>query len=268
MTVNEDAPFREPPAVLAWSERLANAAELDEPLLALWQPAGITAAIGLAQSPEKELRLGDDRAFDIGLLRRQSGGGAVLLYAGVLCWEALASVNHIDRLHGGAAGIRPAYDHLCRPVVDGLVHMGIDVFRVGVSDLSVRAGGEGEFRKVAGTAQYRHKQNVLVHGALLVDSDIDELSRYLLFPSSQPDYRQGRAHRDFCISLAEVPGVVVASGDGLMNGLAAAIARAAASRGWKVTSPPTTLDAETLGLEKAKYRNPEWNWKRIRQGTA
>jgi lipoate-protein ligase A len=256
---------RDPALMLAWSEWLANSAKIERPLFALWRPRGMTTALGLAQSPEKELLLDSGGGFEIGLVRRQSGGGAVLLYPGVLCWEALASVDFIDRMHGGSAGIRPAYDHLSRPITDGLARLGIRVFRAGVSDLSIRCGAEGGVRKVAGTAQYRHGRNVLVHGALLVDADIGEMARYLAFPSAQPDYRQGRGHRDFCVSLAELPGVGAHAGRGLMESVVAAVRAAAAAADWESVEPPDRLDGEASRLEMTKYRNPDWNWSRKRQ---
>ena len=132
--------------------------------------------------------------------------------------------------------------------------------------MSVRSGAGGNPRKVAGTAQYRYKRNVLVHGVLLVDADIGELSRHLVFPSSQPDYRQDRTHRDFCISLAELPAGGAFSEAGLMAALCAAIAGAAAATGWDALIPPEKLDGDALRLETVKYRNSDWNWKRIRAG--
>ena len=262
MKENEQSDLhRDPEAVLAWSESLVNSAKLERPLFALWRPRGTMAALGLAQSPERELLLDASGGFAIGVVRRQSGGGTVLLYPGVLCWEALASAGHIDRVHGGKAGIRPAYDHLSRPVVDGLASLGIAVFRAGVSDMSVRCGPGGEPRKVAGSAQYRHKDNVLVHGALLVDADIGEMARYLAFPSAQPEYRRSRGHRDFCVSLAELPEAGAYAGCGLMRAVVDAVRAAAAGAGWENIDPPHGSDGETLRLETAKYRDHDWNWR-------
>jgi Lipoate-protein ligase A len=257
---------REPAVALAWSESFANASKVETPVFSMWLPTGISAALGLSQKPENELVLGPDGSYPIGLIRRQSGGGAVLLYQGVVCWEAFASIGMIENVYGKDAGIRSAYDFLSMPVVDGLKKIGLSAFRAGISDLSVRAANDaGEIvRKIAGTAQYRRRENVLVHGALLVHADIDEMSRYLSFPSSQPDYRADRSHRDFCISIAELLKTPAGGEDVLMEKVSTSILAAAEAGGWDCKAIPEDPDDETQRLAQLKYRNPEWNWKKVR----
>lgn len=259
-------PQREPAVALAWSECLANGPKVAAPVCTLWFPTGISAALGLSQKPEKELLLNPDGSYPIGLIRRQSGGGAVLLYPGVVCWEAFASIGMIENLYGKDAGIRSAYDFLSMPVVDGLKKIGLSAFRAGISDLSVKTRNDtGEMvRKIAGTAQYRRRENVLVHGALLVHADIDEMSRYLSFPSSQPDYRADRSHRDFCVGIAELLDTPQGGFDALMAHVCSSILSAAEAGGWECGYIPEHLDGEALRLAQVKYRNPEWNWKKIR----
>lgn len=252
----------DPERILAWSESVANGDTLALPKLALWLPKGVKAALGLSQKPEKELVLDPDGGFAAGVVRRQSGGGAVLLYPGVMCWEALAPCAMVDAVHGSNSGIRQAYDFLSAPVVGGLRKLGIAAFRAGISDLSVES--DGIVRKIAGTAQYRRRGNILVHGALLVSADVDLMSTYLAFPSAQPEYRADRSHRDFCVSLAELSG----DGDnraGLMAAALASIRAAASETGWELAEPPERLEGEARQLEEDKYRDPDWNWRKIRK---
>lgn len=258
MKAVELPPLLHPPAALAWSERLVDMG-VPGPTLALWRPEGMSVALGLAQKPEKELRLSPDGSFAIPVFRRQSGGGAVLLYPGVLCWEAVASEAAIDAVHGINAGIRPAYDFLSLPVTEGLARMGFAPFRAGISDLSVRCG-DGAVRKIAGTAQLRRRSRVLVHGALLVWADIATMSDYLAFPSSQPDYRDGRGHREFCITLAELSRGENADADSLMAAVVSSILEAANSMDWRVVAIPPAMPVDISELERVKYRNKEWNW--------
>ncbi|MCC8116632.1 MAG: hypothetical protein LIP18_05695, partial [Planctomycetes bacterium] len=79
-------PLLPPQTVLAWSEALLDETSPDRPILALWRPAGKNVAIGISQDPERELEVAALRRDGVGLVRRQSGGGAVLLFPGVLCW--------------------------------------------------------------------------------------------------------------------------------------------------------------------------------------
>lgn len=257
-------PRLEPPAALAWSESVLENPErrAGSPALALWRSRGVWAAIGLAQKPEVELYDEELRQGGAGLVRRQSGGGAVLLYPGVICWEAWASLSAM-REDGGDGGIRHAYTFLSRPVVAALTHFGLPVFAAGICDLSVPAAN-GEARKLAGTAQLRRKETVLVHGSLLVDPDLDLLARSLRRPSDEPEYRRGRSHRDFCTSVAECLGREQPGGEALEAETAAAITIAGEEMGWDVLTPPEIPTGAAAELEIGKYRSPDWNWHRHR----
>ena len=251
----------EPATALAWSEARVNENDFRRPSIALWRPAGVSAAIGIGQNPEVELAVADLRRDGVGLVRRQSGGGAVLLYRGVLCWEAMASLSDIGRMHSEGSGIRQSYATLTRPVIDGLSAIGVDAFQAGICDVSVSIPGSEGPCKIAGTAQLRRKDTVLVHGSLLVDPDLDLLSRYLAFPSEQPEYRRNRSHRDFCVSVAEYLGEGL-RGDELVERVADAIVAAARSAGWEALAPSPGAAAEEL--ERRKYLSDAWNWERVR----
>ncbi|MDR1612991.1 MAG: lipoate--protein ligase family protein [Planctomycetota bacterium] len=257
-----------PPArALAWSEWALDHDLSPSPAIALWRPEGVHVALGLAQSVEKEVRLGANGGLNAGLVRRQSGGGAVLLYPGVLCWEAIAGLDFVKRA-GGGDGIRAAYRALCGPVIAGLGRLGVSAFFAGVSDLAVDgAAEEGNRRKVAGTAQLRRRGRALVHGALLAEADVSAMSEYLLPPSAAPEYRDGRSHRGFCVSLKELLGRGDAHPGAVLRETAAAIAEAAREAGWRVLPPPSALAPPAADLERNKYLSPAWNWRRERRRT-
>ncbi len=263
-------PLRRPAAVLAWSENACEGAAADAaagagPFLALWRPLGTTAALGISQNAERELDCEAVRRDGVALLRRQSGGGAVLLYEGVLCWEAWAGLDALAGLApNGETGIHEAYAGLTGPVRGGVASLGLEVIRAGVSDLSVRSGVDGEVRKVAGTAQFRKRDWVLVHGCLLVTAEVGRLSRYLAPPSVMPEYRAGRTHRAFCASVKELLGGGGGSDEALMGQLAEAVSLAARAGGWRELVPPEELPPAAAGLERRKYLSPEWNWEKRR----
>lgn len=252
----------EPARVLAWSEARVDDDGESGPALALWLPRGVSVALGLAQKTDLELDCEAVRRDGIGLVRRQSGGGAVLLYPGVLCWEAWASFEAIES-GAGSSGIRETYRFLSGPVMEGLRRMGLEPFQAGICDISVPGEGGGEALKLAGTAQLRRRRKALVHGSLLVDADVGLLGRYLKMPSQQPEYRIGRSHRDFCVTVAEALGGGWAKGD-LLSRVARRIREATAEAGWRETSPPSELDPAALELFRGKYANGEWNWNKHR----
>lgn len=249
-----------PKKVLAWSEARVDEPPGDKPVVALWLPAGTTVALGLSQRAEVELDVQAVRRDGVNLVRRQSGGGAVLLYPGVLCWEAWTPFDIMEQREAGSSGIRESYRFLCRPAMAGLQRLGIDVFQAGICDLSTPTAGGGA-RKLAGTAQLRRRRQVLVHGSLLVDPDLSLLGRYLRQPSVEPDYRDGRAHGDFCVSVAEL---IDPTPRGPMPRVAEAIIGAALDEGWDVVLPPVELDPAAAAIHDAKYSRDTWNWEKIR----
>ncbi len=261
------SPVLDPARVLAWSESRVDGPDSARPAIALWRPAGTTVAIGLAQKPEIELNVEAMRRDNVGLVRRQSGGGAVLLYPGVLCWEAWGTLDAVAAAMGDS-GIRPSYAFFCLPVMDGLAALGAPAARAGICDVSIPGAGEEGLRKIAGTAQLRRRAVVLVHGCLLVAPDMDLLARYLRFPSDQPDYRRGRSHRDFCLSLAEyfaAGKTGCENSENLIRQVGDSIGKEAEKMGWDVLVPPAEPDAAMLALENGKYRSDGWNWKKERR---
>ena len=236
------------------------------PAFALWRPEGLYAAIGLAQDPNQELDVDTLRRDGAGLIRRQSGGGSVILCPGILCWEAWATLAEVAGSFAGGAdpGIRQAYACLSRPVSEGLKRLGVWVFPAGICDISITSDNGGEARKMAGMAQLRRRDRVLVHGSILVDPDLGLLTRYLKIPSEQPEYRRGRSHRDFCLSVAEKLRQDSARGEALIARLAGAIADSASVLGWVMLAPPPQLESAAAELENGKYRSEAWNWERKR----
>lgn len=221
-----------------------------------WQADAAAVAVGLAQNAAREVVGENLRADGVRLYRRQSGGGAVLLGAGILCFEILTPVV----AGGNAPGIRESFQTLLAPVGAAAAKIcGQKVMMSGVSDLTLPDGGAG--KKFCGTAQLRKRSAILVHGALLAAADLALLSRYLRYPSVAPDYRAGRAHGDFCVTLSTVAGRQLPVGE-----VAAALAAEARQLNWRVapprSSPPLSAAAEKLRQEK--YDNENWNWRRER----
>ncbi len=265
-----EPPCRRPAAVLSWSEAEMETSPAVEPgaagpFIALWRPAGVTAALGISQKPELELGCAAIRRDGVEVVRRQSGGGAVLLYPGVLCWEAWAGLEALAHYsENGGTGIREAYSVLTLPVRTGLYGMGVEVFQAGVSDLSWLDKENGAVRKLAGTAQFRKRDRVLVHGSLLLTADVEVLSKYLASPSVQPEYRGRRTHRDFCVTMKEILGADAEGDEALFARVAGAVRAAAEKAGWQVLVPPENLPAAAAHLENHKYLSPEWNWEKKR----
>lgn len=192
-----DPPARRVETMLAWSEALCDRG-VSEYGFYLWRPAETTAVLGLSQNAARELDLAALERDGVAIRRRASGGGAVLLLPGVLGYGAVAPPAALRPQDG----IRDAFAALLRPVIDACAGLGLTARLAGISDLAV-LDGMGRTRKIAGCAQLRKREAILVHASILVEADLGALRRYLRHPSEEPDYRAGRDHAAFCLNLAE-----------------------------------------------------------------
>ena len=166
------------------------------PRLRVWQPTRVAVVLGRANKPEREVRLDVCRADGVPVLRRLGGGGAVVLGPGCLVVSLARRVVRPTALaeHMGFA-------------VEAIAGW---VRGLGGPQLVTRSHGDlcaGE-RKVLGSSAFRRRDLFFYQGSLLVDLDLGLVERYLRHPSREPEYRRGRAHREFLSTLA-IEGVTV-----------------------------------------------------------
>ena len=177
----------------------ANACEnlrLDEDLLAegkgvlrLWESTQECVVLGHSGRPERDTHLDVCRGAGVPVLRRCSGGGAVLLGPGCLnyslvmplawrpeCRDVRYSVAWIMRRIGRALNLP---ELRCE----------------GQSDLALNG------RKVSGSAQRRTQDTILHHGTLLYRFDAARAEMFLKPPVREPAYRAGRSHAEFLGNL-------------------------------------------------------------------
>ena len=171
--------------------------------------AAAGSGVGPAAPPERLLvwesarpavmlpRLGDPTAWAyvaacaarrIPLLRRESGGGAVVVGPGCLNVALVLSLDGRPWL----ADVGSSYDRLLGRVADVLA---VDGIAVRASDLALHG------RKFAGHAQRRVRGALLHHGVLLYDLDLDLVDALLPEPPRRPAWRGERTHRDFLINV-------------------------------------------------------------------
>lgn len=129
----------------------------------LWQnPPSVI--IGRHQCASSEADLAYLKAESIPLLRRLSGGGAVYHDAGNL------NFSFIQNIEMSRPGLFRHYLALAR---NAIASFGIELEISGRNDLEINS------RKVSGSAIYASRGRVLLHGALLVNTDLDILARAL-----------------------------------------------------------------------------------------
>ena len=126
---------------------------------------------------------------DIPILRRDSGGGAVVLGPGCLCVALILSLDERPAL----TDVAGSYATLLRAITDTLA----------IPDVTIRstdlALGNCKF---AGHAQRRLRHTLLHHGTILYGLDLGLIDTLLPEPPQRPTWRGSRRHREF---LANVP---------------------------------------------------------------
>ncbi len=181
-------------ADLALDEWLLHAVDADpaQATLRIWEATAYGVVLGRSNKAAVEADLEACRRDDVPVLRRMSGGGAVVIGPGCLCYT-LALPIHAEHQRLGITGTTAA---LLGRLAESLRTQLPEAAVRGISDLTVAE------RKFSGNAQRWQRQAFLHHGTLLYDFDLPRVGRYLRTPSRQPDYRADRQHAEFIRNLA------------------------------------------------------------------
>jgi lipoate-protein ligase A len=201
-------------ALLDWCED-----DSDHEVLRFWESTDPFIVLGYSNKAQTEANLDAARRAGLPVLRRCTGGGAVVQGPGCLNFtlilriaensplksiretnnfimqkhrDALAAVLRAEgggrRAEGSISSLIAHPSFLPCPAVRGATDLALD-------DL-----------KFSGNAQRRRRKFLLFHGTFLLGVDIELIERVLPMPSRQPDYRRGRRHREFLTNLNSVSG--------------------------------------------------------------
>jgi len=169
---------------------LLETGQVKDEILRVWEPAQYFVVLGHANSIRTEVNFSACQEDRVTVLRRMSGGGAVLQGPG--CFNYSLFLNATHRFRTVKEGFRYVLERH-KKIVQAIT--GLEVALEGISDLAIGA------RKFSGNAQYRKSRAVLIHGTFLLDFDLSLIGRYLQLPSKQPAYRQNRSHLEFLTKL-------------------------------------------------------------------
>jgi lipoate-protein ligase A len=205
--------------------------------LRLWEPSSPMVIAGRSSRVEAEVREPQCRELRIPILRRSSGGAAIvtgpgcLMYAVVLSLEMRPTLRAIDLAHR----------FVLETIVTALNRQGLCVSHRGTSDLTL-----GD-RKFSGNSLRVRREHLLYHGTLLYDFPLDLITACLASPPRQPEYRSGRPHEAFVTNLP-LPGSEL---------------RRLLTEAWQIDAVGDEWPAERVAeLVATKYSRPEWNFRR------
>jgi lipoate-protein ligase A len=154
--------------------------------LRFWECSQPVVVVGRGGRIEEQVRVEACEADGVEVLRRSSGGGAVVLGPGCLNYSLVFSLDGRPRWRN----VRQSFCEILSRMSDAL---GAEI--CDPSDLAWQG------KKVSGNSQRRTARVLLHHGTLLYDFDPELASRYLLEPKRQPEYRRRRIHAQFLGNL-------------------------------------------------------------------
>ncbi|MHC4402372.1 MAG: lipoate--protein ligase family protein [Planctomycetota bacterium] len=220
-------------ALLEEAERAGRPAEM----LRLWEPAAPMVVVGRSSTAEAEIHREACGRRGMPILRRCSGGAAVVTGPGCLMYSLVLSY----RLRPELRAVDSAHRFVLSTLASALRPLVPEVSCRGTSDLVI-----GD-RKFSGNSMRCKRDHFLYHGTLLYDFPLDLVEECLAMPGRQPEYRGGRGHADFVTNLP-------ASRDAIRHAVIA---------GWDAAEPRAEWPREaTARLVADKYGRKEWNEKR------
>ena len=212
----------------------AEAALAPDETLRLWEPHTPMVVVGRSSRIDVEVHVDACRELGIPVLRRPSGGAAVVAGPGCLMYSLVLSYKLRPHLRAVSAAHRCILDAMATalaPFVPG-------VRPCGTSDLAI-----GEL-KFSGNSARSRREHLLYHGTLLYDFPLWLIDRCLAMPPRMPAYRGDRPHGRFVTNLP----------------LPAATIRQALLAAWDVRQHRAHWpEQRTASLVAEKYSRPEWN---------
>lgn len=215
---------------------LEDAEHAAEPVewLRIWEPARTCVVIGRGSLVDAEVHLNACLRNDIPVLRRASGGAAIVTGPGCLMYALVLSLE----LRPDLKSVDVAHRVILEKFRNALKQFSAGVQQCGTSDLAI------DERKFSGNSLRMKRRYLLYHGTLLYNFALSHIANYLRSPPKQPEYRNGRSHEQF---LCNVPATRLQ----LTDALGAAWHATQASRPW----PADRLER----LVNRKYASTNWN---------
>jgi len=223
---------------LALDEALLLHAEAGGPeVLRFWEWQRLAVIIGAGGKWAEEADAPACQRDGVPVMRRSSGGGAVLLGPGCLCFSLVLAYDR----HPALSDLHASYRFILEATAAALAPLAPGIAPAGISDLAIAD------KKCSGNSQQRKRTHLLHHGTLLCSFELANISRYLAHPPREPEYRCRRSHGEFVANLG-------ASVSDAKQRLAAA---------WQADQPIERWPKEIVRkLVAEKYGHAEWHRRR------
>jgi lipoate---protein ligase len=235
-----------PAANIALDEALLDFAEATGPeaeYLRVWESPQPIVVVGRSSRVHEEVDEAACRERGIPILRRSSGGAAIVAGPGCLMYAVVLSYARRPDLRDLTLAHAYALDQLAGSLRQHVA--AID--RQGTSDLVIvenQPAGGTTVCKISGNSLRAKRTHFLYHGTLLYALNAALISALLKSPPRQPAYRRARAHADF---VANLP-------------LSRAVVREAVCEAWPTDGETAAWPSDRVEqLVRERYSRDEWN---------
>ena len=232
------ADISEPADHLALDEALllrADAGSGADESIRVWEFDRHIVVLGRSSKIDLEVDRKYCKQHDIPIMRRCSGGAAIVGGPGCLMYSVILS----HQQEPGLQKIDAAHRYMMERVVSAVRRQILDVEHQGICDLTYKN------RKCSGNSLRISREHLLYHGTVLYDADLSVLSSCLSEAPRQPEYRSRRDHHDFVTNIPIDP-------DQLRNDLLDVFC---VSRDADSVLPTKRMEE----LRQTRYDNPDWH---------
>ncbi len=210
-----------------------------------WQPPCVT--IGFFQNLEEEVNLIKAQSMGIDVVRRYTGGGAVL-------HEHESTYSLAISEKDASSDIVESYKDICSGIIKALLSLGIKAEFKPINDIIVGN------KKISGNAQTRKSGVILQHGTILLDLDLEKMFSVLNVPDEKIKDKMIKVAEERVTSLKNELGKEIVNEEiekALVYGF---------KKAFKIKMEVGELTSEELKhtekLYKEKYTNNKWtNWR-------
>ena len=227
-----------PEANLALDEALLEEVEAgrSDELLRLWEAPQPLVVIGRSSKIDEEVNRDYCQREGIPVLRRCSGGAAVVAGPGCLMYAVILRHD----LRPGLRALDDTHRYVMERTATAVRQAVGDVEVAGISDLAVGP----QRQKFSGNSLRCKRDSFLYHGTILYDFPLKLIDACLDVAPRQPKYRDGRDHRSFVTNLPADPTAL----------------RGALCKVWEANDPLAAWPQEhTEQLVHQRYSTDKWN---------
>ncbi|MDL4843049.1 lipoate--protein ligase family protein [Aquibacillus rhizosphaerae] len=228
-----------------------------------WLPAGLS--VGYFQKVKGKIDLDGVKKHGIDLVRRQTGGRAVL-HDQELTYSVIVSEDKMPKT------VKDAYLVISNGLLEGFKKLNVNAeFAIPEGKLQTTDSAVCfeepswyelivEGKKAAGSAQTRQKGVILQHGSIPIDVDPVKLFDLFIYPNDRVKQRAKRAFGDKAVAINEVSQQLISFDD------ARVAFKKGFERGLDINLEPFILSTDQLNevndLATNKYKSDTWNYSR------